>query len=370
MLNGKFLLILLAVLISFGLVGGALYVSYLNNNRTFVSPLGTLKNLGSKNIFDTRPKKDVVNPLTGVLYTKDEAASWENNRPLGVMVNNHFDARPQTGLQSADLVYEIVAEGGITRYLAFFLTNTPEKIGPVRSIREYYLMIVKEIGDAAVMHIGWSPQAIEAIEKWPVRSLFRGGATFWRENPKNVAIEHTAYVNGKELRTLSDSLGWQGTTDFEKYKFKDDMNKYASSPVANDVNITFWYPGDFSAMFKYDPTVNDYLRFLGYDSNDIPLPHIDAATNTQIRVKNVVVQFAKETSIANDEKHRLEYQLIGSGEALIFIDGKVIKSTWSKSSRDGRTKYFDLDGNEIEFNRGTFWICVVPDRNTEQVVYK
>jgi hypothetical protein len=117
----------------------------------------------------------ITNDLTGEKFTEAEAGSWVNERPLGVMINNHVDARPQSGLIYADLVYEIVAEGGITRFLAFYLTNTPEKIGPVRSTREYYLVLVKELSDAMIMHIGYSPQALEAIDTWPVRSLFRGG---------------------------------------------------------------------------------------------------------------------------------------------------------------------------------------------------
>ena len=128
-------------------------------------------------------------PLTGILVSKEKAEEWSNIRPLGVMVNNHVDARPQSGLIDADLVYEIVAEGGITRYLAFFLSNTPEKIGPIRSVREYYLVLVKEMGDAMLMHIGWSPQALVAIESWPVRSLGRGGADFWRDQAKHASIE-------------------------------------------------------------------------------------------------------------------------------------------------------------------------------------
>ncbi len=142
----------------------------------------------------------VTADLTGVQYPEMEAGSWVNERPVGVMINNHVDARPQSGLVYADLVYEIVAEGGITRFLAFFHTITPEKIGPVRSTREYYLVLVKELSDAMIMHIGYSPQALAAIDTWPVRSLFRGGCESypgctWRENPRNVAYEHTAYVN-------------------------------------------------------------------------------------------------------------------------------------------------------------------------------
>ena len=93
-----------------------------------------------------------ANPLTGIEYPQKEAEFWLNTRPMAVMVNNYIDARPQSGLVYADLVYEVVAEGGITRFLAFYLSKAPEKIGPVRSTREYYLVLVKELGDAMLMH--------------------------------------------------------------------------------------------------------------------------------------------------------------------------------------------------------------------------
>jgi len=316
----------------------------------------------------------VTADLTGVQYPETEAGSWVNERPFGVMVNNHIDARPQSGLIYADLVYEIVAEGGITRFLAFFLTNTPEKIGPVRSTREYYLVLVKELSDAMIMHIGYSPQALVAIDTWPVRSLFRGGCESypgceWRDNPRNVAYEHTAYVNGVKLRELGVDLGWEGKGDIRTYTFKDSSDKYSSSPSASKISIDFWNKGDYSSVFEYNPQNNTYLKFTGYDASDNPIPHKDQETGQQIEVKNLIVQYATELSIAGDEKGRLDYQLVGSGKAVVFIDGKSIDATWSKASRDERTLFYDTNGQEIEFNRGKFWIAIVPDRNVEQVVY-
>lgn len=314
-------------------------------------------------------EQKVPNPITGEMVSPFEAAKWMGLRPLGVMVNNHIDARPQSGLIHADVVYEIVAEGGITRFLAFFLSNTPEKIGPVRSTREYYLVLVKELGDAMLMHIGWSPQALEAIETWPVRSLGRGGAPFWRDETLNVATEHTAYVDGNIMRQTGEELGWTGNREFDSWKFKDSLDKYAAEPTASSVSIDFWYKGDYSSGFNYDATTNSYKRWLGYDASDQPILHIDRETKEQITVKNVIVQFAVETSIVGDEKNRLTYDLVGSGTGLVFLDGKVIKVTWTKEERDSRTKFYDLNGNEIEFNRGKFWIAIVPDRNQNQVIY-
>lgn len=339
------------------------FEAYNKPSESIISPVGSKANTVPIEV------RNVPNPITGELYPEDHIPPWISNRPLAVMINNHPDARPQSNLIKADIVYEVVAEGGITRFLAFYLTNTPEKIGPVRSTREYYLMLVKELGDAMIMHIGYSPQALVAIESWPVRSLARGGASFWRENPKNVAIEHTAYVNGVDLRKLGDDLGWEGTHTLTSWKFKDKNTLYSSAPDATNITVDFWYKGDFSAIWKYDASTNTYLRFMGYDSSDQPIPHVDALTGEQLKTKNLIVQLAQEISIPNDEKSRLDYQLIGSGKAMVFLDGKKIDATWSKSTRDERAKYYDLSGQEIEFNRGNFWVDIVPDRNIDQVVF-
>ena len=340
------------------------------NSKKILSPFSKIGGIPS-----VPSEAKVAADLTGELFSASGAATWINERPLAVMVNNHVDARPQSGLIYADIIYEVVAEGGITRFIAVFQSNTPEKIGPVRSTREYYLMIVKELGDAMLMHIGYSPQALIDIDTWPVRSLFRGGCEStpgceWRDNPRNVAYEHTAYVSGVVLRELATKLGWAGKGDITLWKFKDDSNLYSSKPSATSITVDFWTKGDYTGIFKFNPQNNSYLRYSGYDANGNPIPLMDQEKkNQQVEVKNLIVQFATEVSIAEDVKGRLEYQLIGSGKALVFLDGKVIDATWSKSGRDARTIFYDMSGNELQFNRGKFWVSIVPDRNVDQVVY-
>jgi hypothetical protein len=135
------------------------------------------------------------------------------------------------------------------------------------------------------------------------------------------------------------------------------------------ITIDFWSRGDYSAIWTYDRTSNEYLRSTGYDSQNTPVPHNDRETGDQVSVKNVIVQFALESAIAGDDASRLEYQLVGSGQGLVFIDGAVHNVTWVKESRDARTMFYDENGSPFEFNRGKFWISVVPDRNVDQVRY-
>ncbi|MFA5776791.1 MAG: DUF3048 domain-containing protein [Patescibacteria group bacterium] len=326
-----------------------------------------------KDKVDTKPQeilRPIQNPLTGVMYTEEESKDWKDLRPLGVIINNHQSARPQAGLIDAEFTYEVVAEGGITRFLAFYQSTLPDKVGPVRSTREYYLVLTKEMGDAMLMHHGYSPQAGVDIDAWSVRSLQKGAAPYWRENPRNVAIEHTLYANAKEVVKRGLELGWQGKpSNFYVWQFKDDAGSYSLMPKVDKISYDFWYPGDFSAMWQYDPLTNSYLRFMGFDSAGNEVPHVDELTGKQISVKNLIVQFATENRIVGDEKNRLDYVLVGSGKGYVFLDGKVIEVTWSKAGRDERTKYYDANGVELKFNKGKFWVAILPDRNPENLKF-
>lgn len=354
-----------------GLIFGLL-VTYLAYIYLFSSTSNTLLTPLSNDSGVSSSENMVINPLTGVEYSESDAAIWKDIRPLAVMINNYTAARPQSGLVDADFVYEIVAEGGITRFIAFFQSKIPEKVGPIRSARHYYLVLVKELGDAMFMHIGWSPQALTAIETWPVKSLGRGQATFWRDATRlaqGIATEHTAYSNAKDLIQRGLELGWEGTRPFETWLFKEDSPQQEGQNLVNKVEIDFWFKGDYSAIWDYDRATNSYLRSTGYNDLNEPIAHIDQESGEQISVKNVIVQFAIEKPIIGDDKNRLDYELIGSGEGLVFIDGSVYNVTWTKEDRDERTLFYTQDGQPFEFNRGKFWVSIVPERNKEQVVY-
>ncbi|MBU0649984.1 DUF3048 domain-containing protein [Patescibacteria group bacterium] len=370
--NGKFSkkYVLAGLVVGLMIVGATFVLARLKGKDLWANRSSVFKNIGDLGAKPAGISKTVINPLTGVMYTEEEAAAWKDLRPLGVMINNHPDARPQDGLADADFTYEIVAEGGITRFLAFFQSVLPEKVGPVRSVREYYLVMAKEMGDAMLMHWGYSPQALIDIQTWPVRSLMRGDAPTWRENPRNVAVEHTLYAHAQELVKKGLELGWEGRSeDFYIWQFKDGPEPYAVAPLAHKLSYDFWYQGDFSAMWQYDPASNTYLRYMGFDESDNEIPHVDELINKQITASNIIVQFAAETKIPGDEKNRLDYELIGSGAGYIFLDGKAIEVTWSKAGRDARTMYYDMNGEEVKFNRGRFWVAIIPDRSPENLKF-
>lgn len=365
-----FLIFLLFFVLTFAFGGWYLYSSSKNSTSSseqlFINPIGLVKEA-----IQEKPKPIAVNPINGVEIFDESSSENLKRFPIAVMVNNATPARPQSGLMDADLIYEIVAEGGITRYLAIFLSKTPEIVGPIRSVREYYLPFVQENGKASLMHIGYSPQALQKISEWDIFSIGLKGADFYRDNHGdfNVATEHTAYSRGDELFKLSQSIRSSTSENIEMWKFKEEGVKDSDLQEANTAQIDFWYSGDYTGYFKYDPITNEYVRYSGVSQNGTPNILLDRETKKEIRVKNVIIQMALEFPIPNDDKNRLDYKVIGSGNVYILRDGKLLKGTWKKDSLDSRTRFYNEKSDEIELNRGKIWVSVVPSRNENQVYF-
>jgi len=326
---------------------------------------------------DPNEPKTEVCPLNGAMKTKKAKDNWVTRYPLAVMIENHTEARPQSGLSYADVVYEAVAEGGITRFMAVFLCNLSDaQVGPVRSARTYYLDWLSEY-DALYAHVGGAntpgpADALSQIIKYNIKDMNQfsiGFPTFWRDYQRlgrTVATEHTMYSTTQKLWEVGAKRGWVNNdpvkkweNGFVQWKFKDDQkNVNAALPSANSINVDFWQGyGDFSVNWSFDTTCNCYKRSNG------GVPHMDLDNNKQLTAKNVVVQFEKESN-ANDgyeNNAHLLYKTTGEGKVLIFQDGKVIEGKWSKLNRLARTKYADVKGNEINFNRGVIWIQTVPE---------
>ena len=279
------------------------------------------------------------------------------SRPYAVMINNLGAARPyHTGLQDAYLVYEIVVEGGITRYLALFKDKTNEVVGNVRSARHYYIDYVLE-NDAYYVHWGWSPQAqsdISSLDIDNLNGLTYGSPYFFRQNISGVNTEHKAFTNLSELANLVDRLGYRKETN------KDLLLNYSATSVelpsgATDANeIDIKYSGSSTTNYVYDSDAKVYKQFV----ND--KEHTDYETKKQYTVKNIIVYQVGNTTIAGDNKGRQDLDNIGTGEGYFITEGKTIPITWEKDSRSSQTVYRDKSGEEITVNDGNTWIHIVP----------
>ncbi|MEK7461124.1 MAG: DUF3048 domain-containing protein [Patescibacteria group bacterium] len=286
------------------------------------------------------------------------AAPLANRRPLGVMIENHPDARPQFGLGQASVVYEAIAEGGITRFLAIFGANDVAKVGPVRSARSYYLDWALEY-DAAYAHVGGNIDALDLIKQLAIHDLdqFALGTRAYRREPRGgVALEHTMYADTNALRTI-DLEKYGSNQDWTKPTFKADEAR-EHRPTSQVVNIDFSSP-DFTVRWTYDPETNTYLRQMG------GVPHKDGATGDTLRAANIFVQTVQRAPIVTRiNEHGYKMDTVGTGSATVFQDGKKIEATWKKASHTAPTVFTDAEGKVIARNPGVTWFEIVPPEST------
>lgn len=288
-------------------------------------------------------------------------SSRENVLPSLVMIENIASVRPQYGLSKANLVIEALAEGGITRFLAVYADGSDVKqMGPVRSGRAYFLEWMAGLGGIAV-HAGGSPQALSIAQELDnivdLDHLHGGAPYFWRD--ARFLAPHNLFTSSELLaRAIRDKKA-SNQGDFESWTYKDD------APLADRPDDSKKISIDFSTFsyfveYEYNREKNDYLRKNGGEVQK------DKLNDSEIRAKNVVVQFVR-TSLLNDaESGRLKMDVTGEGAAIVFRDGEILNATWKKPKRNQRTQFFDENNAPIEFNRGTTWIEVVPtDRRVE-----
>lgn len=344
-----------------------------------------LKNDYQAILFDENEPKTEVCPLNGAKYSKKQRSWWGKHRPLGVMIENHLDARPQSGINAADVTYEAVAEGGITRTLNVYYCNDAGIVGPVRSARTYFMDFVSEYADYPLYaHVGGAntPGPADALGQiatygWAgyndINQFSIGYPTFWRDEARlghEVATEHTMYSTttklwtegSKRKLTNKDKKGNAWDEDFDPYSFKEDASA-AKRPATQSIHVNFWNNESYGVDWTYDKKTNTYLRKNG------GVVHTDRNTKKQLSAKNIVILFMDE-SHANDgyenNAHML-YGTTGTGEALIFMDGKEISGNWEKVERTARLIITDETGKEIKFNRGKIWFMIQPTGATVTV---
>ena len=291
----------------------------------------------------------VINKLTG-LYIKEED---KDNRPIVVMLDNQFSARPQAAIEQADIMYEFLAEGRITRYMAVFYSQRPEHIGPVRSARPYFLLKALEY-DPFYVHVGGSMDALAKIKSYKMADIdgLSSGA-FWRESHKK--IPHNMYTSSEVPLKDAASKKYRSQPDFEFLSFYTEFT-VPEGEDATSIKCVYKEPTKtdkvgYTTSYKYNNEDHLYYR---YTNNG---PHKDENSDVQLTSTNVIVQYAKTKVL--DSEGRLQVDLVGSGNGDFYTAGKTFPIKWEKKDASSLTRFYTLDDKEILLNPGVTWFQIM-----------
>ena len=291
-------------------------------------------------------------PLTGRLVSPAAA----ERRAIAIMIDDHPDARPQSGFNAASVVWHAPAEGGIPRYMLIFQDQIPEAVGPVRSARQYYIAWAAE-WDAVYGHSGGSPQALRTLREKGNGQLvynadeFRWGGVYYHRSTDRFA-PHNVYTTGKELRRMAKRIGADDGAQKAAWRFAADPPLW-KRPTTGRISVAY----DWNKIsYRYDRKTNTYVRSVTGAE-----PQIDRATDERVAPKNVVVMLMSFRPLGDGSgKGRQEAAFIGKGTAYIATNGHTIKGTWRKDSMTKATRFFDADGKPVTLTVGQTFVQVLP----------
>ena len=334
----KVFVIVLIILI---IIAGALFaMKVMQDNNT------EMTNANGENISQTTEEEPEV--------AKPKTLSGDS-RPIAVMIDNHIDAMPQAGLLEADIVYEIIVEGGETRLMLILQDKDLDKIGPIRSARHYFLDYALE-NDAIYVHYGSSPQALSDIGTLAVdaiNGINYSEEEFWRVSDKYAP--HNAVTSTANILSIAERNGYR------TYKRDDDtVLNYVVAEVnledgetANTVTIPYSYAN--TVRYEYDADLKEYVRYSRDEKQ------VDWDTGETVTTKNIIIEKAEnETMEDGSDKGRQTLYNIEDLDGYYITNGKAIPITCTKNSRAGKTVYRDLEGNEINVNDGKTFIQICP----------
>ncbi len=315
----------------------------------------------------------LIIPLSGWVNHSDTNQQPASNssilgtgsRPVAVMVENSFAARPQSGLIFADVVFEVVDEYGITRFVAIYNSNDVTVVGPVRSARPYYAEIARGF-DPIYAFFGTFPECYKAIEDMGMyvlsamsdrsgNSSITGQAPYWRDWGRSSIQEHTAFMSVAKLKEKAAQIGYPLEGGGIPFPYKIDAPEAGRGNITNihiDFSTHTYSPRGFDVKYIYNRDGNYYLRYMeGY-------AHVDYDTGQQITAKNIVVMV---TDILGplDKYGHMSVRTTGSGLAFIFLDGKAIQGSWQRGSAFEPYIFRDSSGKVVSFNAGSTWIAMV-----------
>ena len=299
----------------------------------------------------TEPAPVDVNPLTG-----EALEEVQDLRPFAIMINNTSKAVPQCGISQADLIYEIVAEGSVTRFMAYFYDlSDVDVIGPVRSVRPYFVRMAQHYG-AILSSAGGSDEAYDLIKslKWTYLNGIAGAGNYfyrdqWRK--ENKGYEHSLMTTGEKLLKAADKAGVSTEMEDRDYGFNFTDETMTAGEKAEKLTVWFYKNGKKTTM-TYDAETGLYAM------SQHGAASVDGNDSSAVTFRNLVVLEAKTK--VKDKKGHLEVQTTGTGDGWYARDGKIIPIKWSRADNSATYVYTDLEGNPISFGIGKSYIAIVP----------
>jgi Protein of unknown function (DUF3048) N-terminal domain/Protein of unknown function (DUF3048) C-terminal domain len=281
-------------------------------------------------------------PLTGL-----PAVQPMVTRPVLVTVENSPQARPQTGLDKADVVYEVLAEGEITRFLAIYQSQQVDAIGPVRSMRPYFVQIGDGF-DAVLVHAGWSSDAMAMMQQKKINHLdqvYGDDAFYWRSKERKAP--HNLYTSTEKIQQGVEKRKFRQEWDPRSINFANENTRMFLEQSGQTVTIP--YPSGYKVSYEYDVTSKLYKRSM------LGKPHLDKETNEQLTAKNLMIIEAAHKVL--DKEGRRAVDVMGPGKGIILQEGRAQKISWER--KNGIIRAF-LNDREIPMLAGTTWVQIVP----------
>ena len=283
-------------------------------------------------------------PLTGL-----PADHEVKTRPYMVMVENAPQARPQTGLDQADIVYEILAEGEITRFVSVFQSQAAGEIGPVRSIRPYFVEIGDAL-DAIIVHAGWSQDAMDMMAGRNLAHLdevYGDGAYYWRSTDRKAP--HNLYTSVDLMKKGAEARKFRTEWNGPLLTFAKEGQSTLTGAAVHYIQIP--YLMGYFASYDYDAADGVYKRSMEGK------PHLDKETGKQLQTKNLLVLESKHQII--DKEGRRIVDVFGPNKGMIFQEGLSQAITWER--KNGMLRAYASDGKEVPLLPGNTWVQIVPE---------
>jgi hypothetical protein len=310
---------------------------------------------------DKGPNWSPVAATTDGVWIPWYDAASATRHPIAVMIDDQAGARPQSGLSQADIVYQAPAEGGIPRYMAIFQTELPDSIGPIRSSRLYFVAWAEE-WRAMYVHMAGAPNAQARLLQIDKKYVYNADGLHWSskymQRVRYKVAPHNLYITGAKVAALAQVVGATAPWTQCPFTFTDPLPE-AERPNGGTIAVPYHAN---NVSYTYDPATNTYPRSVTGQS-----PQVDYGNKQPIAPSNVVVLYmtigALTATTRDVEKHRLDVDYLGSGQAMVFNNGQAIKARWSKKLEYSPTLITYASGpnagQPVPMVRGQIFIQVV-----------